>query len=78
MANISIEDWKQIPAETIKSLIDSGNRELQRRRMEGRSKAIENFKTAFYALKDAGIRVYGIYDYDDQLTFNTWDDFNFD
>lgn len=78
MINISVEDWKQVPTATIEALINGGNRELQRRRMEERSKAIENFKTAFYALQDMGVRVYGIYDYSDQLTFNTWDDFNFD
>ena len=73
MTNI---DWKQVPTEAIKTLIDNGNRELQHRRMEERSKLIENFKTAFYALKDAGIRVYGVYD--DLLYFDSWDDFNFD
>lgn len=78
MINISIEDWKQVPTTAIEALINGGNRELQRRRMEERDKAIENFKTAFYALQDMGVRVYGIYDYSDQLTFNTWDDFNFD
>lgn len=77
MVNIP-EDWRQVPTATIEALINDGNRELQRRRMKDRSKAIENFKTAFYALKDAGIRVYGIYDYSDQLTFSTWDDFYFD
>lgn len=78
MINISIEDWKQVPTTTIETLVRDGNHELQRRRMEERNKAIENFKIAFYALQDMGVRVYGIYDYSDQLTFNTWDDFNFD
>lgn len=78
MINITVEDWKEVPTATIEGLIKQGTSELNRRRAEDREKAIAAFQKAFYGLRDAGIRVYGIYDYTDQLTFNDWDDFYFD
>ena len=78
MTNITVEDWKEVPTATIEELIRQGTSELNRRRAEEREKALEAFKKAFYNLRDMGIRVYGIYDYTDQLTFNNWDDFYFD
>ena len=78
MMNITVEDWKEVPTATIEGLIKQGTNELNRRRAEEREKALETFKKAFYDLRDMGIRVYGIYDYTGQLTFNDWDDFYFD
>ena len=78
MKNISVEDWKEVPTAVIEDLIKQGTNELNRRHTEERAKALEAFKKAFCDLRDMGIRVYGIYDYSDQLTFNDWDDFYFD
>ena len=78
MIKFSIDDLRETSYADLESIIQTVSRELTRRQTEERDKAIENFKKAFLALRDTGTRVYGIYDYTDQLTFNNWDDFYFD
>lgn len=78
MLHIEDQQLRSMSESNIRDLMDKFKSELQRRENVKREKAIEDFKKAFSALQDAGIRVYGVYDYSDQLTFNSWDDFYFD
>ena len=79
MYDISVDDLRGSSTgslELIKRRIDE---ELTRRRNEEREHLITEFRKAWGALKDAGIRVTYCDPYEDYITYlDDWDDFNFD
>lgn len=78
MVDIPVNELHAMSEDNIRLILSRLNNELDRRARERRATAIDNFKTAFNALRAEGVRVYGVYDYSDQLTFNNFDDFYFD
>lgn len=78
MIKFSINDLYETSYADLEGALKVIQNELNRRHMEERKKAIEDFKKAFSALQEAGVRVYGVDDYSGQLTFDSWDDFFFD
>lgn len=79
MLHIEEQQLRSMSIENIVELQKRFNSELERRRRESRDKKIADFKAAYYALKDDGIRItYYEDNYTDPAYLYEWDGFNFD
>lgn len=78
MTNITVEDWKEIPAATIKKLIKEGQQELERRKDEESERLVAEFHKVWSALQNAGITITYGYKYEgDTIWLDDWDEFGF-
>jgi len=74
-----IKEMRDLPAAELTRFVQMANAELTRRRNEERERLITEFRKAWGALKDAGIRVTYCEGYDDDMAYlDQWDGFDFD
>lgn len=80
MIKFSVNDLHETSRTDLEAILKEINGELQRRRNAEREKLIEDFKKAFYAVKDAGIdiRYLDEYEYEQDTYLRDWDCFSFD
>ena len=79
MYDISVNELQTMSVGDLNRVSKRINEELARRRREERERLITEFRKAWGALHDAGIRITYCEEYDDDLTYlDEWDGFNFD
>lgn len=80
MIKFSVNDLRETSRADLEATVKCINEELQRRRNAEREKLIADFKKTFYALKDAGIdiRYLDEYEYEQDTYLRDWDCFCFD
>ena len=79
MYDISANDLRDSSTASLETIKKRIEQELTRRRNEERERLITEFRKAWGALKDAGIRVTYCEDYDDDTAYlDDWDGFSFD
>lgn len=79
MYDISVDDLRDSSTASLEGIKKRIEQELTRRRNEERERLITEFRKAWGALKDAGIRVTYCEDYDDDTAYlDQWDGFSFD
>lgn len=69
---------EDLPAAELIRFVQMANAELTRRKNEERERLITEFRKAWGALKDAGIRVTYSEEYDEITFLDDWDGFSFD
>ena len=77
MNTITEELIKGFTDEELRRLCAQIEAEEMRRRRANRSKLIEDFRSAYYALDDAGIYIKYTDGWEDGVYLSKWDDFEF-
>jgi hypothetical protein len=79
MYDISVDDLRGSSVASLELIKKRIEAELYRRKSEERERLITEFRKAWGALKDTGIRVTYCDQYEDDITYlDDWDDFSFD
>lgn len=79
MYDISVDDLRGSTTASLEVIKKRIEQELYRRKNEEREHLITEFRKAWGALKDAGIRITYCDQYEDDITYlDDWDDFSFD
>ena len=74
-----VKEMRELPVAELTRFVQMANAELTRRKNEERERLITEFRKAWGALKDAGIRITYCDQYEDDITYlDDWDDFSFD
>lgn len=77
MSTVTEEQIKSFTDEELRELCATIEAEEMRRRRENRSKLIEDFRSAYYALDEAGIYVRYGEEWEDGVYLTKWDEFEF-
>ena len=78
MYDISVDDLRDSSTASLETIKKRIEQELTRRRNEERERLITEFRKAWGALKDRGIRVTYYEEYDDDTAYlDDWDGFGF-
>lgn len=77
MNTITEEQIKSFTDEELRELCATIEAEEMRRRRMNRSKLIEDFRSAYYALDNAGIYIKYSDSYEDPIYLTHWDGFEF-